>query len=447
VTSANPSRLATERSFFPALWALSLVIKLILGATVPLSPDEAYYWVWSHKLDVGYFDHPPLIAWLFALGHPLEFFGHAVRWPGIILAHIVPLTWWLMLRNRISTTQMNRWMWLFLACPLTGIGGIVMTPDLPLLLFWTLALKSLLDLLDSKSNRDYALLGLWLGLGFCSKYHIVLLPFFAAFALFIPDIRRRVQARGILITGVTGFLACLPVLAWNFHHDWISFRFQLGHGLAGQSFLWKWPAEYLLGEILLISPLVLWTALKKPVGIFQRILFFTGFGPFAFFFLTSFRASTELNWPAMAFPLIFALSVFRLPRRFFQATVFFWGLVHLALLAALAFPGSFHLHGKISEAFRYRVLGELVNESTPLYASSYQLASSLWYVSKTPVYKLSGMSRMDMYDFWPESIPSEKKFRLLREEGRELPEEASSWSVRFMNSPAPGLELLEIERP
>ena len=30
----------------------------------PLVPDEAYYWVWSRHLAGGYFDHPPVVAYM-----------------------------------------------------------------------------------------------------------------------------------------------------------------------------------------------------------------------------------------------------------------------------------------------------------------------------------------------------------------------------------------------
>ena len=50
------------------------VVRLVLGAVVPLFPDEAYYWTWSQNLAAGYFDHPPVIAWLVRLGTFL--FGH-----------------------------------------------------------------------------------------------------------------------------------------------------------------------------------------------------------------------------------------------------------------------------------------------------------------------------------------------------------------------------------
>ena len=33
---------------------------------VPLTEDEAYYRLWSARLQMGYFDHPPMIAWWIA---------------------------------------------------------------------------------------------------------------------------------------------------------------------------------------------------------------------------------------------------------------------------------------------------------------------------------------------------------------------------------------------
>jgi 4-amino-4-deoxy-L-arabinose transferase-like glycosyltransferase len=37
-------------------------LRLAVAATMPLSPDEAYYWVWSRALAPGYLDHPPMVA-------------------------------------------------------------------------------------------------------------------------------------------------------------------------------------------------------------------------------------------------------------------------------------------------------------------------------------------------------------------------------------------------
>ena len=43
-------------------------LRLIYGAEVELMPEETYYWNYSRHLDIGYLDHPPMVAWLMALG-------------------------------------------------------------------------------------------------------------------------------------------------------------------------------------------------------------------------------------------------------------------------------------------------------------------------------------------------------------------------------------------
>src|SRR6185437_15535051 len=55
--------------------ALLTLLRFIAGAVLPLSADEAYYWLWSKHLAAGYYDHPPAIAWLIRGGTAL--FGDA----------------------------------------------------------------------------------------------------------------------------------------------------------------------------------------------------------------------------------------------------------------------------------------------------------------------------------------------------------------------------------
>ena len=57
---------ARDRAWTTALivTAGAAVIRLVIGGSTPLFPDETYYWEWSRRLATGYFDHPPMIAWL-----------------------------------------------------------------------------------------------------------------------------------------------------------------------------------------------------------------------------------------------------------------------------------------------------------------------------------------------------------------------------------------------
>lgn len=157
---------------FAWLWIATLILKLLLSGILPLAPDEAYYWVWSHHFQLSYYDHPPFVAWLFAIAQPMESIFSIVRWPAVLLGHLAFWFWLPLFRNILSGRQLLVWAALWLTSPLTGPGSMVVTPDLPLLFFWPLALWALLRTLETRSIAWASLLGLALGLGFCSKYHM-----------------------------------------------------------------------------------------------------------------------------------------------------------------------------------------------------------------------------------------------------------------------------------
>ncbi|HRO67030.1 MAG TPA: glycosyltransferase family 39 protein [Pseudobdellovibrionaceae bacterium] len=422
---------------------VALVAKLAISAILPLSGDEAYYWVWSHHLDLSYYDHPPMVAWLYSLGRPLEPWGHAVRWPLVVLGHFTPLLWYGILKTLGTPSKIGLFLVLFFACPLTGLGGVIVTPDLPLLFFWSLALWSLLKFLDENKNKWAWMFGFALGLGFCSKYHIVLLPLSLLPALFLKDVRDRLSGRFFLVVFLAGLAGSLPVLLWNARHEWISFVFQLNHGFKAVTFRWQWPAEYFAGQLLLLFPTLLWVAASKKKSSREIIVALTALIPLGFFFLSSLKAPTELNWAIMAYPAVFALASLGARKRHWVPAAAFWLFLQAAVPVLFFFPERFPLYEKIAEPFRFRTLADLPRQYQPLYASSYQMSSLLWYVSKVPVYKLKGINRIDMYDFWADSTPS-GAFYLLKDEGRSLPEAYLRSESHFLRSPAPGLELWEV---
>ena len=51
-----------------ALIALAATLARALATVgLELYADEAYYWLWSLRPAPGYFDHPPMVAWLIGL--------------------------------------------------------------------------------------------------------------------------------------------------------------------------------------------------------------------------------------------------------------------------------------------------------------------------------------------------------------------------------------------
>ena len=131
----------------PSRWALTALIaltllRLVVAASVPLAPDEAYYWVWSRALAPGYPDHPPMVAIWIRIGTMLA--GDSalgVRLLGPIAVAIASL----LLVDAADRLLPGRRAGLRAAALLNatllfGVGSVLMTPDAPLLTFWTACL-------------------------------------------------------------------------------------------------------------------------------------------------------------------------------------------------------------------------------------------------------------------------------------------------------------------
>lgn len=417
---------------FGSVWLVSLLCKLILAVCLPLTTDEAYYWVWSQRLQLSYYDHPPMVAWLFWLGHFFENVygtvftngGAAARWPAVFLGHLTLLVWffiWKVLFPK-NIEKFKWWFWLTLFSPLLGFGSLIITPDLPVVFFWSLSTLFLIRSMKSQSSLDFACLGAALGLGFLSKYHIVL---FLPLALIFLTVEKKwtgFRLKNILITFFTGLLFCSPVLIWNYQHEFKSFLFQLDHGLGRDTYEFFWTWSYLTAQILIIFPSVFYLALKAKLFLNQRILLYLGWGPILFFFLSSFRGAVEVNWPIVAYPAIFAMAVSSAERiKSLRITMAFWITLFCLFASHIIHPWMPNAPDKLSEFSQYEPVLLAQRRYAPLYTSNYQMASWLWYQSKKPIFKLNGMSRKDLFDDFPESKPSQFPIYLAMPEQVPLP--------------------------
>ena len=415
------------------------MLKLIISALLPLSADESYYWVWSHHLQLSYYDHPPLIAWLLWLGHALEPLGHSVRWPGVIVGHSIFLIWILIWRNVSRSpreeAQFHWWFWLALCSPLLGFGSIILTPDLPVLFFWSCALLFSISALKQKNFYHYAGLGVSLGLGFCSKYHIVLFVPLLLTYLTVERKWKSVSLKGSLGTVFFGILFSAPVLIWNFQNDFISFQFQLNHGLGRLDYTPFWTWSYLLAQIIVLFPTVAWAGRRAHLQGPSRIFLYFGWGPLIFFFLSSFKGLVEINWPIVAYPAFFAMAVLGYERtRLFKYANWFWVILFSLLCSHLVKPWIPSAPEKLSELSQFRPIISKIDQYQPLYANTYQMASWLWYETKKPVYKLNQMSRYDMFDTFPQGRPQVFPIYLAMKTYDEIPAWISRDPLRRMTT-------------
>lgn len=410
---------------FAKIWSLALLIKIALGIILPLSNDEAYYWVWGHHPHLSYFDHPPLVGWLFWLGLKVDFWGQASRIPGILLGHCTLLIWFQILRPYLTTERLNFWLVFVLFSPFLGVGSVIITPDTPLLFFWSLSLLYLTRALNTRSLRDYLLLGLFLGLGFCSKYHIVLFVPITLIWLYASGRWREVKWPYVPFTILIGLLFCAPVLIWNAQNEWASFVFQINHGFEPHKPSALFPVEYVISQLLLIFPVVLYYFWQKREPFQLSYLRYFTWLPLLFFLYSSFKARVEANWTLVAYPSLYTLALFGAQNlKWLKVTIALWIMGLGVVLSQIFYPWIPVNPKKLKthELTKYLPLADFAAKNPNCYASSYQMAASLSYHLRKHVYKLGGMNRRDFYDFESNSYPKADKFWVFVEPEQRLPD-------------------------
>jgi 4-amino-4-deoxy-L-arabinose transferase-like glycosyltransferase len=436
---------------FWKIWWIALAVKTVIAICLPLANDEAYYWVWGHHPQLSYFDHPPMVGWLFYLGTFLENFGNAARLPGVFLGHITLVVWRTILSPYLDEKKERAWLLFVLFSPFLGLGSMILTPDIPMLFFWSLSLLILLKLLETQKASLYAALGASLGLGFCSKYLIVIFVPITLLWLVLSGEWRKVRWLFVPITIVVGLIFCLPVLIWNAQHDWASFAFQLGHGLVSQKKNPLWPLYYILGQIGILFPVTVWFALSRKEPRQARFLHFFGWLPILFFFLTSFRARVEGNWPAMAHPAILSLAILNNPfSKWLRGTAIIWFAATLLVFSQVIYPWLPINPKKLktSEFTKFDVYLPIAKERDDLYLGSYQMAAAVSYKLRKQIYKLDGLNRRDFYDFTPQSHPKSDTFLIGAETGHALPEWVATegYVVKSDRQLSDEFRLIEVER-
>src|SRR5690606_18933915 len=228
MSSAPPSALSLRTTL---LWLGGFaLLRLLFAATLELMPQEAYYFFYAEHLALSYFDHPPLLAW--ALWGMSQLFGKTVftlrATAFLMTAGTLLSLWWLSgrflsgSRRRLALsyfdhppllawalwgmsqlfgktvftlrataflmtagTLLSLWwlsgrflsgsrrrlaLLLFGVTGLTTVLGLVSTPDVPLLLFWTLSLGCLSLAVFEGQRGMWLLAGLCMGLAFDGKY-------------------------------------------------------------------------------------------------------------------------------------------------------------------------------------------------------------------------------------------------------------------------------------
>jgi 4-amino-4-deoxy-L-arabinose transferase-like glycosyltransferase len=367
-----------------------------------LSYDEAYYWMYSRFPSYGYFDHPPMVAWMNVPGSALLPGEAGVR---LLTVFGSCVTLWL-LYKLINPATTGTFALLVLSVFPFQLFGFMSVPDVPLLLFGTLFFYSYRQFLRQDTNFYTLLLALSMAGLMYSKYHGII--FMMATLVSNPAL---IKNRKILVAIFFSLLLYLPHLWWQYQHDFITFWFHLAGRFAGPYQL-GYTAEYVMTQILFYGPvtgiLLLYCAWRyKTADRFEKALRYTFFGTFLFFLLSTYKGRIEANWTIPALIPMTYLAI-----RYMEEKPFL--LKWLKLSAALSIPLfiAARLVLVFSEEAYFHRMGELVGWRTytqalirqtgdlPLVANTYQEAAKLSFYSGKIIPSLNLNGRRNQYDLW-----------------------------------------------
>ena len=239
---------------------LITLARLVFAAAIPLTDDEAYYRLWAQHLDIGYFDHPPMVAWLIALGQGL--LGDTAL--GIRLGAVLATSLTSLvvhdLALRLGTgreTALTAMVW-FNATLIVAAGGMLAVPDVGASLFWTLCLWCLVraqgDL--KRPGLWWALAGLVAGLATLSKYSsLFLAPGIFLWVVVSAERRKVLATPWPWLAGLIAGLVFATNVYWNAQHDWLTFAKQFGR-VEANGFSPRFVVELLITQALLLNPLI-----------------------------------------------------------------------------------------------------------------------------------------------------------------------------------------------
>lgn len=293
------------------------LLRIILAWLTPLTPQEAYYWSWSNTaLDWSYFDHPPLATYMIWLTTHL--FGQTIF--GIKFAAVLYFLGtyiiWAKLVQEIFQRDHLTFVVMFAlnSTIIYELYGFVISPDSPLLMFWSLTIFMVWRLVKTQEVRYWYWAGLAMGLAWLSKYSgIFLVPSILLFLILSRQNRKWLFTPHPYLASLLALVIFTPVLIWNASHDWASFAFQgsrrVGdmHGLGLRYF-----GELVGSQLFMLTPFIfgflIWgigrvlpKVLRQPQNDGELLLFASGGIVLPFFILVSFNSLVKMNWLVPAY--------------------------------------------------------------------------------------------------------------------------------------------------
>ena len=435
---------------FILLVLLPFVVHIAFYYSLPLHPDEAFYWSLSQELSLSYYISPgPLVAWLLV---PLSWFGEIspikirllatlfIVLSGLVLTRLLML----IIRDHIKNDTNNNiknnslithksiilFAYTLLISPATLLIGTIWTNDSPLMLFLSLCLLSFYHAYNGKAKSSLALkhwimCSIWFGLAFLSKYSAVFWGG-SAFLLLLTTVngRRHLVTPAPWIAMVISFVFCLPVIVWNAMNEWVGFTFHINHLIDNRGLVRDSESNthlFIGGLIIVVGPAVVFTLIRmglltisKKIHTNINLIVFIAYIPLLFLLVISFFNDVHLNWIAFTGLLMLMLfSIYNYQLTKFATPLRYIHYVSQILLTGLLFYVIYTDHPSLSKRFfSYEKLSYEIDElqkeypNAYLFGTSYQVHAILCFSEKEllPYKYILGIN--SHYEYIDKQIPT-----------------------------------------
>ena len=385
---------APMRTAFYVALALTLAFKFWFAQALPMTGDEAEFVMWGAYPALGYFDHPPMVAWILTLLLQLSKAEWVLRLPVIVLPALLALA---MLRYLRPTDESRAYAaaLAFLLVP-ANVWNVLITTDTPLVLFSAFSALCFAAALRRESQMLYAASGALLGLAFLSKYFAVLLGLaYLAFVLTQPAGRR--SWRGL----ATAFIGVLPFAAlnawWNYNHCWANLLFNAYNRNDDAGWLPQNPLLYALSILYMLCPVALYQFWRGRAALRQqlaepraRFFVLAWLVPLALFAALSLAKQIGLHWLLSFVPMFFISMALLLTAAQLKKSIVYllaFSLIHVAAIVSTSLlPMELWQRTRLYDGIVFHVkIAELLQRLEP-YAGKYEFAADGFSPAETASY-------------------------------------------------------------
>lgn len=330
-----------------------LVINLIQAFFTELIFDEAYYWYYSQNLAWGYFDHPPMVAWLIKVSS--FFFNEelGVRFITVIFSVVTPIVLWMLIDVDRKKNFVSHFFVLIFSMTLLNAYGFFTLPDTPLLFFTALFLLVYKKFIESPSFLLSLVMGIVMAALMYSKYHAVLVIVFVLLSNL-----KLLTNKYAWLSIIVALVCFTPHFMWLYENDFVSIKYHLLERPNSAYDFNKFTLGFLINLVAIFGFTFPWVykALfnTKPKDLFFRALLFLTYGILLFFFISSFNRRVQTQWIIIiSIPMVVIVFKHILENESTRKWIYRMGIVNIVILLILRiglvhkplFPVFYETHG------------------------------------------------------------------------------------------------------